>query len=189
MNVSSATLVFLGVIATLFAPLKAAYIQKISFGYDLTPIYSGESGHFAIQYRSGFDVINGQNGSIDWMTMTIGTLTRDLVRNQIVVADYFGFAFTPATGHVEIGNNTNYQVGFAPGYFMYSISSRDWEIRHAGTRDVAPSSAYAPINYFRAGVVQQVPENGGTGVLMFGGLLGLCLAARKWRQKTRRLQR
>ena len=117
------------------------------------------------------------------MTMTVGSLTRDLVRDRVVVADYFGFLFIPATGHVQIGTMSDTLVGFAPGYFMYSISSRDWEIRHAVSPNIVPSSAYAPINYLRAGNVQYVPENGGTGALMLGGLVCLGMAARNWRRK------
>ncbi len=183
MNLSPPPLIMLGVLAISLTPLKAAYIQKISFGYDVSPGFSIESGHFAVQYRPGFSAINGQNGSIEWMTMTVGSITRDLVRDQLVVADYFGFSFIPATGHVQIGTSSDSFVGFAPGYFMYGITSQDWEIRHAGSRDVAPSSAYAPINYLRAGAVQNVPENGGTGALMLGGLVCLGIAARNWRRK------
>ena len=183
MNLSSPPLIMLGVLAISLTPLKAAYIQKISFGYDVSPGFSIESGHFAIQYRPGYHSLNAQNGSIEWMTMTVGSLTRDLVRDQLVVADYFGFSFVPATGHVQIGTVSDPLVGFAPGYFMYSISPRDWEIRHATSPNVGPSSPYAPINYLRAGTVQNVPENGGTGALMLGGLVCLGIAARNWRRK------
>ena len=183
MNFSSSPLTMLGVLAISAAPLEAAYIQNIAFGYDVSPGFSIESGHFAIQYRPGYNAINGQNGSIDWMTMTVGTLTRDLVRDRLVVADHFGFLFIPATGHVQIGTISDTLVGFAPGYFMYSITSRDWEIRHATSPDISPSSPYAPINYLRTGNVQYVPENGGTGALMLGGLFCLGMAARNWRRK------
>lgn len=173
----------LGVLAISLAPVEAAYVQNIAFGYDVSPGFSIESGHFAIQYRPGYNAINGQNGSIDWMTMTVGSLTRDLVRDRVVVADYFGFLFIPATGHVQIGVKSDAMIGFAPGYFMYSISPRDLEIRHATSPNVGPSSAYAPINYMRVGAVQNVPENGGTAPLMLGGLFCLGMAARNWQRK------
>ena len=183
MNLSASPLTMLGVLAISLAPLEAAYIQNISFGYDVSPGFTFESGSFAIQYRPGYHSINGHNGSIDWMTMTVGSITRDLVRDHVVVADHFGFSFIPTTGQVQIGTMSDTFVGFAPGYFMYSISPRDWEIRHATSPNVGPSSAYAPINYMRVGAVQNVPENGGTGALMLGGLVCLGMAARNWRRK------
>lgn len=174
----------LGILAVLLAPLQAAYIQSISFGYDVSPSFSSEFGHFTLQYKPGFSVVNGQNGSIDWMTMTVGSTTKDLVRDQVVVADYFGFAFVPATNHVQIGTPSSSFVGFAPGYFMYGITSQDWEIRQAHSNNTSNSSEYAPINYFRAGNARAVPENGGTGAMMLGGLFCVGLAARNWRRKS-----
>ncbi|MES2920512.1 MAG: hypothetical protein V4819_03140 [Verrucomicrobiota bacterium] len=174
----------LGILAVSVAPLQAAYIQSISFGFDFTPSFSAEYGHFSMQYKSGFDEINGQNGSIDWMTMTVGSDTRDLVRGGAVVADYFGFAFYPATSQVQIGTSSSHFVGFAPGYFMYGITSQDWEIRHAGSTSTSNSSEYAPINYLRAGNARAVPENGGTAAMMLGGLACVGWAARNWRRQT-----
>jgi hypothetical protein len=185
MNVPPTALTLLGILTLSLAPLEAAYIQNISFGYDNGPAFSPEYGYFTLQYESGFNVLTGQNGSIDWMTMTVGSNTQELVHDRVVVANYFGFAFYPATGQVQIGVGPDFLVGFAPGLFINKINGAEWELRQSNSPNIATSTAYAPINYFHAGNAQYVPESGGTGAMMLGGLLCVGLAARKWRRKTR----
>jgi hypothetical protein len=184
MSVFPSAFLQLAILAVSLAPLQAAYIQRISFGFEIAPSYSSEVGHFILQYKPEFAEVSGQNGSIDWMTMTVGDVTRDLVRDQVVVADYFGFAFFPATRQVQIGTSSSSAVGFAPGHFIYGIGPSDWEIRQADSESFLSSTAYAPINYLNVGEAQDVPENASTGAMMLGGLCCLGLAARKWRRKT-----
>ena len=102
MSVLHSTSLPLAILAVSLAPLQAAYIQRISFGFEVAPSFSSEFGHFILQYKPEFAEVSGQNGSINWMTMTVGAVTRDLVRDQVVVADYFGFAFFPATRQVGL---------------------------------------------------------------------------------------
>jgi hypothetical protein len=184
MNAPPSPLTVLGVLALLLAPLEAAYIQNISFGDESEPGLPFEYGYFTLHYESGFEVLNGQNGSINWMTMTVGSNTRDLVRDQVVVADYFGFAFYPATRQVQIGVGPDYLVGCAPGFFIARIPG-EWEMRRATTGDIGPSTAAGLINYFHVGDAQYVPEGGGTGAMMLGGLACLGLAVRNWHRKTK----
>ena len=107
MSVLHSTSLPLAILAVSLAPLQAAYIQRISFGFEIAPSYSSEFGYFILQYKPEFAEVSGQNGSIDWMTMTVGAVTRDLVRDQVVVADYFGFAFFPAKTSASFSSATD----------------------------------------------------------------------------------
>jgi len=176
--------VILGTLAISLAPLQASYIRNISFGYDVSPVSSTEFGHFTLQYKPGFSLINGQNESVEWMTMTVGSSTRDLVRNGVVTADYFGFAFYPETQRVQIGTGSSSYLGFAPGFFIYGIGLNFWEIRQASTRNITASTEYAPLNYIRVSEARSVADDGATCGMMLGGLLCIGMASSHWRRQT-----
>lgn len=179
MKLNPPVLSILGLLAVSIAPLQGAYIQTISFGYS-PPGYgaSSEIGRFTLQYKSGFNLINGSNGSIDWMTMTVGSTTGDLVRNGVVVTDYFGFSFLPATQQVGIGQPGSPYVGFLPGYFMHSLGSNEWDLRKAYSNNYFDSDSYAPVNYMQVSQAQAIPDGGATGPLMVGSLAGMVAMAR-----------
>jgi hypothetical protein len=167
------------------APLEAAYIQTISFGFTHSS-YSWQIGEFNLQYKPGFNMIHGGNASIDWMTMTVGNTTGDLVKGGVVVTDHFGFSFHPITGQVGIGTSGNPYLGFLPGYFMHGLSSNEWDMRKAHSSNYLDSDAHTPINYIRVGEARPVADGGTSGFMLLGGLLGLGVTARLIRRRKTR---
>lgn len=178
----SPILSLLGVLAISAAPLKAAYIRTISFGYTYSS-YTWQVGEFNLQYKPGFDVINGTNASIDWMTMTVGSTTGDLVKDGVVVTDHFGFSFNPVTAQVGIGGWGNPYLGFLPGYFMHGIGPSEWDLRKAYSSNYLDSDAHSPINFMRVGEARPVPDGGTSGIMLLGGLSGLAVTARVIRRR------
>jgi hypothetical protein len=178
MKVPSFPLIVFGIFAFLQVSLQAAFIQSIYFGYRDSN-YSHEDGYFTFQYQPGLSVLNGQNGSIDWMTWSLGNasygiyLTQDLVRDGVVVPDCaFEFTFNTITQGVGVSH-----IGFLPGYFIYG---RD--LRYGASRDengFINARFISPINYFDVGEAQVVPESGSTGAMMLGSLFWLGMTGRK----------
>ena len=115
--------------------------------------------------------------------MTVGSTTGDLVRNGVVVTDYFGFSFFPATQQVGIGEPGSPYVGFLPGYFIYSLGGNEWDVRKAYSHNYMDSDSYAPVNYMQVSQAQAIPDGGATGPLMVGSLAGMVAMARFIRRR------
>jgi hypothetical protein len=180
MKVPPFLLMIFGIFTFLLAPLQAAFIQTIYFGRNDRFGSGGQTdfGNFTFQYQSGVSVLDGRNGSIDWMTWSIGTrYTEDLVRDGIVVPRCnFEFSFNTTTQQVQVGN-----IGFQPGYFITPLNGFFSELRYSTIADPDPgnSRAISLVEYFRVGEAQEVPESGSTGAMMLGSLFWLGMTGRK----------
>jgi len=171
-----------GVLAISAAPLKAGFLQAIAFGFSVgSNVW--QIGEFNFQYKSGYEILDGSNHSIDWMTMTVGSTTGDLVRNGVVVTDHFGFSFHPASQKFEIGLSGSPYLGFAPGYLLHGVGPNAWDLREVKSNNIQESSAHSPINCVRVGDSRRVPDGATHSLILLGGVLGLGMTARWVRRK------